>query len=149
MRLFVKPMPSKTDVILWEPFSKQLASLPTNPDTGCVGLGAQWNTGINALFHVPTGTIATFAASLPSLLASSASSLILPLPPCCLLLLLSSLSSPNISLLPPPSPLGSTTSSTSTLLLARYDRVVLGRVVVDEALRLLREWVRLVLVWDL
>ena len=32
-------MPSKTDVILWEPFSKQLASLPTNPDTGCVGLG--------------------------------------------------------------------------------------------------------------
>ena len=23
-------------------------------------LGAQWNTGINALFHVPTGTIATW-----------------------------------------------------------------------------------------
>ena len=37
--LFVKPMSSKTDVILWEPFSKQLASFPTNPDTGCVGLG--------------------------------------------------------------------------------------------------------------
>ena len=90
-----------------------------------------------------------FAASLRSFLASSASSLILPLPPCCLLLLLSSLSSPPISLLPPPSPLGSTTSSTSTLLLARYDRVVLGRVVVDEALRLLRERVRLVLVRDL
>merc|ERR1712013_385476 len=129
-------MSSKTDVIFWEPFSKQLASLPTNPDTGCIGLGAQRNTGIDALLHVPARTIATFAASLPSFLASPASSLILPLPSCYLLLLLSSLSSPPISLLPPPSPLGSTTSSSSssTLLLARYDRVVLGRVVVDEAL---------------
>ena len=27
-------------------------------------LGAQWNTGINALFHVPTGTIATWGGQL-------------------------------------------------------------------------------------
>ena len=27
-------------------------------------LGAQWNTGMNALFHVPTGTIATWGGEL-------------------------------------------------------------------------------------
>ena len=52
-------------------------------------------------------------------------------------------------LLPPSSPSGSSSTSTTSSLVPGDDRVVLGRVVVDEALRLLRERVCLVLVWDL
>ena len=49
-------------------------------------------------------------------------------------------------LLPPSSPSGSSTTSS---LFPGDDRVVLGRVVVDETLRLLWEGIRFVLVWDL
>ena len=52
-------------------------------------------------------------------------------------------------LLPPSSPSGSSSTSTTSSLFPGDDRVVLGRVVVDETLRLLWEGIRFVLVWDL
>ena len=52
-------------------------------------------------------------------------------------------------LLPPSSPSGSSSTSTTSSLVPGDDRVVLGRVVVDETLRLLWEGIRFVLVWDL